>query len=139
MNTLIDLEKRDVKGKILASQYLNFTQPEALKRIQQFSNIELKIATEGSFHSKGYLFKKDGIYDLIIGSSNLTQTALCKNKEWNLKVSAAEQSELVHQVVQEFKNEFEIAKKVTDRYLLEYSMIWKSRMQRKLIRIAFIL
>ena len=131
MNTLIDLEKRDVKGKILASQYLNFTHPEALKRIQQFTNIELKIATEGSFHSKGYLFKKDGVYDLIIGSSNLTQTALCTNKEWNLKVSAAEQSELVHQVVQEFKNEFEIAKKVTDRYLLEYSMVWKSRMQFK--------
>ena len=103
MNTLIDLEKRDVKGKILASQYLNFTQPEALKRIQQFTNIELKIATEGSFHSKGYLFKKDGVYDLIIGSSNLTQTALCTNKEWNLKVSAAEQSELVHQAVQEFQ------------------------------------
>jgi HKD family nuclease len=61
MNTLLDLEKRNIKGKILASQYLNFTQPEALKRIKQFKNIELRIATEGSFHSKGYLFKKKGV------------------------------------------------------------------------------
>lgn len=129
MNTLIELEKRNIKGKILASQYLNFTQPEALKRIRQFSNIELRIATEGSFHSKGYLFKKDGVYDLIIGSSNLTQTALCSNKEWNLKISAAEQSELINQAVEEFQKEFEEAREVTDEYLLEYSMLWKAKTQ----------
>lgn len=127
MNTLLELEKRNVKGKILASQYLNFTQPEALKRIQQFSNIELRIATEGSFHSKGYLFKKDGVYDLIIGSSNLTQTALCSNKEWNLKISAAEQSELINQAVEEFTKEFEEAQEVTKEYLIEYSLLWKAR------------
>lgn len=129
MNTLLDLEKRNIKGKILASQYLNFTQPEALKRIKQFKNIELRIATEGSFHSKGYLFKKKGVYDLIIGSSNLTQTALCSNKEWNLKITAAEESELIDQAVKEFKKEFEEAQEVTDRYLLEYGMLWKARMQ----------
>ena len=129
MNTLLELEKKNIKGKILASQYLNFTQPEALKRIKQFKNIELRIATEGSFHSKGYLFKKDGVYDLIIGSSNLTQTALCSNKEWNLKISATEESELIDQAVKEFKKEFESAKEVTERYLLEYGLIWKARTQ----------
>ena len=39
MNTLLELEKKNIRGKILASQYLNFTQPEALKRIKQFKNI----------------------------------------------------------------------------------------------------
>lgn len=129
MNTLIELEKKNVKGKILASQYLNFTQPEALKRIKQFKNIELRIATEGSFHSKGYLFKKNGIYDLIIGSSNLTQTALCSNKEWNLKISATEQSELVKQAVEEFQKEFEEAQVVDDAYLTEYSLLWKAKVK----------
>jgi len=127
INTLIDLEKRKIKGKILASQYLNFTQPEALKRIKQFENIELRIATEGSFHSKGYLFKKKGVYDLIIGSSNLTQTALCSNKEWNLKISATEESELIDQAVKEFRKEFEVAQEVSERYLLEYELLWKAR------------
>ncbi len=129
INTLIELEKRNIKGKILASQYLNFTQPEALKRLKQFTNIELRIATEGSFHSKGYLFKKNGVYDLIIGSSNLTQTALCSNKEWNLKITAAEESELINQAVKEFHSEYESAQIVTDRYLIEYSLIWKAKTQ----------
>lgn len=128
MNTLIELEKKNIKGKILASQYLNFTQPEALKRIKQFKNIELRIATEGSFHSKGYLFKKKGVYDLIIGSSNLTQTALCSNKEWNLKISAREKSELIEQTEKEFKKEFEAALIVTDKFLLKYSVIWNEKM-----------
>ena len=45
--TLIDsfyeLERRGIKGKVLVSQYLNFTQPEALKRLLQFKNIDLRI------------------------------------------------------------------------------------------------
>jgi len=52
MNTLLELEKNNVKGKILASQYLNFTHPEALKRIKQFRNIDLRIATEEHFIQK---------------------------------------------------------------------------------------
>ncbi len=126
MNTLIELEKKNIKGKILASEYLNFTQPQALKQLKLFSNIELRIATKGSFHSKGYLFKKEGIYDLIIGSSNLTQSALSSNKEWNLKISAAEESELIDQVKKEFQKEFEDAIIVTEEYILDYSVLWKT-------------
>ena len=133
MNTLIELEKNNIKGKILASQYLNFTQPEALIRIKKFKNIELKIATKGEFHSKGYLFKKDGLYDLIIGSSNLTQTALCSNKEWNLKISATDESELINQAVAEFQKEFDTAQEVTADYLEKYKLLWRaqSEYQRK--------
>ena len=109
MNTLLELEKKNIKGKILASEYLYFTQPQALQQLKLFSNIELRIATKGSFHSKGYLFKKGGIFDLIIGSSNLTQSALCSNKEWNLKISAAEESELIDQMKKEFQKEFKDA------------------------------
>lgn len=58
MNTLIELEHRGVKGKILASQYLNFTQPAALQRIKRFKNIELRIDTLNKSHSKGYLFRR---------------------------------------------------------------------------------
>ena len=43
INTFQKLENKGIKGKILVSQYLNFTQPEALKRLCQFKNIELKI------------------------------------------------------------------------------------------------
>ncbi|GAA4292590.1 DUF3427 domain-containing protein [Aestuariibaculum suncheonense] len=127
INSLIELDARNIKGKILASQYLNFTHPEALRRIKQFKNIELRIVTEGDFHSKGYLFKKDNIFDLIIGSSNLTQTALCTNKEWNLKITASNESEIIDLAVKEFKSEFENARIVTEEYISEYELIWNKK------------
>ena len=40
INTFKNLDDRGVKGKILVSQYLNFTQPEALRRLLKFKNIE---------------------------------------------------------------------------------------------------
>jgi len=61
MNSLIALEKRNVKGKVLVSQYLDFTEPEALKKLKGFKNIELKISTENNTHSKGYIFRKKSI------------------------------------------------------------------------------
>jgi superfamily II DNA or RNA helicase len=129
MNTLLELEEKGIKGKILASQYLNFTQPEALRRIMQFRNIELRIVTDGDFHSKGYLFKKGELFDLIIGSSNLTANALCSNKEWNLKVTATEESELIIQTAKEFKEEFDKATIVTHDWLVKYDLFYRSQLE----------
>jgi HKD family nuclease len=42
INKLKELENREIKGEILVSQYLNFTQPEALKKLAQFKNIRFK-------------------------------------------------------------------------------------------------
>ncbi|MCL1811269.1 MAG: hypothetical protein FWG41_03505, partial [Methanomassiliicoccaceae archaeon] len=36
---LKDLKEREVKGRIIASQYQNFTDPKALKELQKFGNI----------------------------------------------------------------------------------------------------
>ncbi len=119
---LIDLDKRGVKGKILASQYLNFTHPEALKQLLQFEHIELKIATHGDFHNKGYIFKKGPHYNVIIGSSNLTANALSNNKEWNLKVSAIDSSELVNTTLQEFESAFDTATTVDIDYVEHYRL-----------------
>ena len=50
INKLKELENKGIKGEILVSQYLNFTQPEALKRLSQFKNIHLKVSTSGNTH-----------------------------------------------------------------------------------------
>lgn len=134
--TLIDsfyeLERRGIKGKVLVSQYLNFTQPEALKRLLQFKNIDLRIVTEGDFHSKGYLFKKGNVYNLIIGSSNLTATALCSNKEWNLKVSATPLSHIIHEAINAFSTEFENATSVDNNFIERYEKIYKKNVRLNL-------
>lgn len=132
IGTLLELEEAGIKGKILVSQYLNFTQPEALRMLQRFSNIELRIVTQGDFHSKGYIFKNQDFYTIIIGSSNLTSTALTKNKEWNLKVTSSHNSEILIQTLKEFDSEFEQADLVTDDFLERYSFLYNS--QRNLER-----
>ena len=72
------LESKNIKGKILTTDYLSFTQPKALKKLQKFKNIEVKLylCKDNGFHTKGYIFKKNGLYKGIVGSSNLTMDAL---------------------------------------------------------------
>lgn len=120
INTFQELRNKNIKGKILVSQYLNFTQPQALKRLLKFENIELRINTSDNFHSKGYLFKKGGYYDLIVGSSNLTATALSTNKELNLKVSAKKESYIIQKAIEEFTADFEGSCQVTLDYIYNY-------------------
>ncbi|WP_228853288.1 DUF3427 domain-containing protein [Aegicerativicinus sediminis] len=127
INKLKELENRQVNGKILVSQYLNFTQPEALKKLVRFKNIELKIATTGNVHSKGYIFKNKEHYNLIVGSSNLTAQALTTNKEWNIKVSALDESGIVEKVLNEFNLDFERGVAVDQEFLYEYEKVYKEQ------------
>ena len=42
MNTLLELKNKNIKGRIVVSKYLNFTQPLALERLlNNFPNIDL--------------------------------------------------------------------------------------------------
>lgn len=105
--TLKELEKKGIKGKILTTDYQMFTEPKALDTLASLSNITLKMyrcnAVIGGFHTKGYIFKEDNIYRIIIGSSNMTLSAITKNKEWNTKIVSAESGEIAENIVNEFK------------------------------------
>ena len=80
---LAELRDRGIPGRILTSTYLNFNDPDALGKLLEYPNIETRVY-QGDLHAKGYFFNKDQISTIIIGSSNLTQTALTCNKEWNI-------------------------------------------------------
>lgn len=54
------------------------------------------------FHTKGYIFRKAEIYRIIIGSSNITKTALTTNREWNTRIVSTSQGEMAKSVVDEF-------------------------------------
>jgi superfamily II DNA or RNA helicase/HKD family nuclease len=136
INKLKELESRGVKGEMLVSQYLNFTQPEALKRLLQFKNIDLRIATTGNAHTKGYIFRSKEHYNLIVGSSNLTAQALSTNKEWNIKVSALDESGIVEKVLREFQSDFEKGTPVSSQFILAYEEIYQNQaLQTKKIKI----
>ena len=106
LQVLRELEKREVPGKILTTNYLNFSEPRALETLNGLSNITLKMydveAADEGFHTKGYIFKKEEIYRIIIGSSNITSSALTSNREWNTKIVSTEQGEMAQGIVSEF-------------------------------------
>src|SRR5699024_5761710 len=79
LDSLHDANIIGTKGRIITSTYLNFTEPKALKRLQEFEHISTKVfVTERhiGFHTKAYIFEYDDFFKVIIGSSNITQSAL---------------------------------------------------------------
>ena len=107
LQTLKELEKKHIPGKILTTNYLNFSEPKALEKLNGLSNITLKMydadESNGGFHTKGYIFKKEEIYRIIIGSSNMTSAALTINREWNTKLISTDQGEMAQDIVNEFE------------------------------------
>ena len=107
LETLYELEQAGITGEILTTNYLTFSEPKALRLLHERRNITLKMydvdaAGEG-FHTKGYIFKKDEIYRFIIGSSNITITALTSNKEWNTRAVSTQNGEMAEQILEEYE------------------------------------
>ena len=106
LQTLQELEKKGIKGEILTTNYLNFSEPRALKTLNSLSNISIKMydvdKSQDGFHTKGYIFKREEIYRIIIGSSNITSSALTTNHEWNTKLVSTEKGEIAQKIVAEF-------------------------------------
>lgn len=120
LEQLRSLNERGVKGQILTGDYLTFTQPKALKKLMEFENIDVRLVSEEKFHAKGYFFRKKDIWTMIIGSSNLTQTALTTNFEWNLKINSLKDGKIARNILNNFYNIFNNVSKLTAERLNEY-------------------
>jgi superfamily II DNA or RNA helicase len=105
LDPLKEAEKKGVKGKILTSTYLNFTETKALEKINEFDNIDLKVFVtdkEVGFHTKAYIFEYEDYFKVIIGSSNITQSALKSNIEWNVEIISKEDAHFIKSVLKEY-------------------------------------
>ncbi|MGB3101631.1 MAG: DEAD/DEAH box helicase family protein, partial [Psychrobacillus psychrotolerans] len=102
---LLDLQLKGIKGRIMTSTFLNFNQPKMFKELLKLDNVEVRLTGVKGFHSKGYIFEHKDYYSLIVGSSNLTDSALKANYEWNIYLTSLEDGEIIHH----FKNQFEEA------------------------------
>lgn len=120
LEQLKNLNRRGIKGKILTGDYLTFTQPKALKKLMEFENIDIRVVSEEKFHAKGYFFRKDNLWSMIIGSSNLTQTALTINFEWNLKINSLKDGKIAKDILENFYNLFNSVEKLTIEKLSLY-------------------
>ena len=129
------LEQNDIKGKILTTDYLYFTEPKALRKLQEFKNLEIKLYSQEKegFHTKGYIFKKDNLYKGIVGSSNLTMNALAVNKEWNVEFTSLEEGEMLSELKREFNDLWTQADELDD-ILPEYEKIYNDNKNFKKVR-----
>ncbi|KZE37168.1 DNA helicase [Bhargavaea cecembensis] len=80
--------ERGTSIKLLTGDYLYITQPDALELLlKELPEAEIRIWKSGgaSFHPKAYLFRgREENHHLIVGSSNLSKSALTSGVEWNL-------------------------------------------------------
>lgn len=115
------LQEKNITGDILTTDYLYFNQPKALQELQQYPNLNIRIYTKENFHIKGYIFEQNDYYTLIVGSNNLTQTALKANKEWSLKINSLANGALINNTLSQFQQMWQEALPLTDIWLKQYT------------------
>ncbi|WP_232318332.1 DEAD/DEAH box helicase [Salisediminibacterium beveridgei] len=124
LEPLQEAKERGIKGRIITSTYLNFTEPKALHKIKEFDHLDLKIFVtdkEIGFHTKVYIFEYDDYYKVIIGSSNLTQSALKSNIEWNVEIISKPNGDFIENVRHEFDRLWQDSREASENLLKEYA------------------
>lgn len=128
---LIALEKRNVPIKILTTTYLNITEAKALRHFMKFKNVELKVLplNNESFHTKAYLFKRNSEqHTVIIGSSNISHSALINGHELNVKIPHTQHIPAYEQSKDFFNKMWHHEKAIypNEEFLLKYEQHQKS-------------
>ena len=139
---LKECQNKNVKGRILTSNYLDFTEPKALKELDEMPNVDVKLLwiddkyskdEPSGFHTKGYIFKFKDTYKIIIGSSNLTGSALTSNEEWNSLIVTKKDGKIAKEILKRFEtlwsNDHSLSiKRIIDKYEEEYESFKEIRL-----------
>lgn len=120
-------------GEIITTDYMRITDTNVLNKLlvlmNEFPNnfkayfLETKSTDYSSFHTKGYIFVKNNIASIIIGSSNMSKTALSREGgEWSLFSKTYTDFNLFKEVDNEFlQNINAINKPLTQEQIDAYS------------------
>ncbi|MEH7136697.1 DEAD/DEAH box helicase family protein, partial [Priestia megaterium] len=128
---LLDLKRKGIKGRILTSTFLNFNQPKVFRELLKIKNIEVKLTNLQGFHSKGYVFKHNTYYSLIVGSSNLTAHALKLNYEWNIKLTSHEDGEIVQNFQHQFEEVWKSSQPLSEEWIADYEKAYLQAVDSK--------
>ncbi|WP_100489110.1 DUF3427 domain-containing protein [Sporolactobacillus pectinivorans] len=123
LDNLKDMRDRGVEGKIMTSTYLNFTEPKALRKIKTFDNVALRVFEADQvrgFHTKVYIFENKDDYTIMIGSSNITQSALKSNVEWNVETASKDNSPFLAKIIKEYRELWDQSTVADDLFLKRY-------------------
>ncbi|MCJ1324033.1 hypothetical protein MMC10_000695 [Thelotrema lepadinum] len=88
-----DLQERNVPVRVLTTMIMGISEPDAIRRLASLSNVKVKVSwacdnSGFSFHAKGWRFhgSSEDLSGAIIGSSNMSRSALEDGIEWNVRV-----------------------------------------------------
>lgn len=126
VEVLSELRRRGIRGRFLTSTYLGFNSPDAYSKLLEYDNIEVRVY-QGSLHAKGYVFDHGETSTVIIGSSNLTQTALTCNREWNVMFRSFGAGKMLRSLRDEFEavwNDLQTAA-LSSSWIEEYRLSWR--------------
>ncbi len=120
LGAIAELGEKKVPAKIITTDYLFFSDPEALDKINSFDNIQLRMFRSSQngigLHTKGYVFHRSNDLHILVGSSNLTQNAISKNLEWNTKLVSLKEGLYAKEVSEEFDSIW------NDKFCVDYSI-----------------
>lgn len=123
---LKEAKERGKRIKILTSDYMKVTEPNALYRLLEIGGVKIfDNPLNKSFHPKTYIFKRKDDFEIYIGSSNISYSALISGVEWNYNFVSGQNDE-VREILDEFtelyeRNSFEL----TLQWLREYEKRYK--------------
>ncbi|MCM3569800.1 DEAD/DEAH box helicase [Neobacillus mesonae] len=120
---------KGIKGEVITSTYLNFTDAKALEKIREFKNVDLKVFVtdkEVGFHTKAYIFEYQDSYKVIIGSSNITQSALKSNIEWNVEIITKEDGRFIQDVLKEYEYLWNMSEEADEDFINRYEDFLRS-------------
>lgn len=108
---LQEMLNRSGRLRLVTSDYLDVTDPTALRRLMDLEgDVSLRVFEAGkvAFHPKSWVFHlEDQSGVAIVGSSNLSATALRTGIEWNYRVCSPESGEGWQDVLEGFEALFE--------------------------------
>src|SRR5690606_23054922 len=123
-----DLLEFEGEGTIITSNYLGFNSPATYRELLNFPNLKVKVVeAKHGFHAKGYVFRGSGQTTAIVGSSNLTVSALSSNLEWNFRFSAQNEGHVVRQIADAIQLQERIADTVDAAWVEEFERSYKPR------------
>ncbi len=102
-----ELSQRGGRIRIITTSYMGASDAEAIEWLAQLANTEVKVSYDTDrtrLHAKAYYFHRNtGYSTAYIGSANMSQAAMTSGLEWNLKVTAQDQSHIIDKFVAEFE------------------------------------